>query len=82
MEDGAIVGILAGSGHEEVMHCNDSVRGLSPPGSAPLSRPPPAFPEVRGSSVHTSIRDCHPQLTNCDMTCIRPSLLNEYTIKI
>lgn len=55
LEEGAVVGILAGSGHEEVMHCNDSVRGLSPPGSAPLLRPPPAFPEVRGSSVHTSI---------------------------
>lgn len=34
-EEGAGVAVLAGGGRDQVMHCNDSVRGLSPPASRP-----------------------------------------------
>lgn len=40
LEEGTVVGVLAGGGHEGEMHCNDSVWGLSPSGLA--ARPPRA----------------------------------------
>lgn len=38
-QEGAVVCVLAGGGHEEVMHCNDSAQGPSPPAS-PGPTPP------------------------------------------
>lgn len=39
LQDGIVVDVLAGGGHEEVMHCKDSVWGLLPSGLVPATLP-------------------------------------------
>lgn len=68
LQDGIVVDVLAGGGHEEVMHCKDSVWGLLPSGLVP-ARPPLHFhpPSLQAralpSDTYTSIEGSHPRGT-------------------
>lgn len=39
LQDGIVINVLAGGGHEEVMHCKDRVWGPSPSGLVPAALP-------------------------------------------
>lgn len=68
LQDGIVVEVRAGGGHEEVMHCKDSVWGLLPSGLVPARPPLPSHPpslQARAllSDTHTSVQGPRPRGT-------------------